>query len=64
VTHCCGPGTIRYHRPLQISGHPELWSVVIPLWTDTGSRSDLTLEATIEDRAEGPVVEIGDIHVM
>jgi hypothetical protein len=49
---------------IQVSGHPGLWSVVIPLWTATEGTSDLTLEATIEDRAEGPVVTIGNIHVM
>ena len=49
---------------IQVSGHPDRLSVVIPLWTDNGGRSDLTLEAAIEDRAEGPVAEIGNIHVM
>ena len=33
---------------------PELWSVIIPLWTGAEGRSDLLLEATVEDRVEGP----------
>jgi hypothetical protein len=45
-------------------GRPDLWSVVIPLWTEAEGRSDLSLEATIEDRAEGAIVEIGGIHVL
>jgi hypothetical protein len=49
---------------IQVSGHPGRWLVVIPLWTAAEGRSDLTLGATIEDRAEGPVVEIGNIHVL
>jgi hypothetical protein len=47
-----------------VDGHPDLWSVVIPLWTEAKGRSDLSLAATIEDRAEDPVVEIGGIHVL
>ena len=45
-------------------GRPDLWSVVIPLWPEAEGRSDLSLEATIEDRAEGAIVEIGGIHVL
>jgi hypothetical protein len=48
----------------QVSGQPRQWLVVIPLWTAAEGMSDLTLEATIEDRAEGPVVEIDNIHVL
>ncbi len=49
---------------VRIDEHPDLWSVVIPLWTEAEGRSDLSLEATIEDRAEGLVLEIGGIHVL
>ena len=49
---------------VRVGGQPELWSVIIPLWTEAEGRSDLSLEATIEDRPEGPVVEIGNIHVL
>jgi hypothetical protein len=48
---------------VRVGGQPGLWSVIIPLWTEAEGRSDLSLEATIEDRVEGPVVEIGGIHV-
>jgi hypothetical protein len=43
---------------------PELWSVIIPLWTGAEGRSDLLLEATVEDRVEGPVVEVRSVHVL
>jgi hypothetical protein len=49
---------------VQVGGQPELWSVIIPLWTRAEGRSDLSLEAIVEDRPEGPVVEIGNIHVL
>jgi|HubBroStandDraft_1064217.scaffolds.fasta_scaffold1175769_1 hypothetical protein len=49
---------------IQVSGHPELWSVVVPLWTKAQGRSDLTLEATVEDRDENPIVRIDNIHVL
>ena len=49
---------------IQISEHPKLWSIVIPLWTDIEGRSDLTLEATVEERGEGPIVTIDNIHVL
>ena len=43
---------------------PELWSVIIPLWTGAEGRSDLLLEATVEDRVEDPVVEVRSVHVL
>ena len=43
---------------------PELWSVIIPLWTGAEGRSDLLLEATVEDRVEGPAVEVRSVHVL
>lgn len=49
---------------VQVGGQPGLWSVIIPLWTQTEGRSDLSLEAIPEDRPEGPVVKIGNIHVL
>jgi hypothetical protein len=47
-----------------VGGQSELWWVTIPLWTRTEGGSDLSLEAMIKDRPEGPVVEIGNIHVL
>ncbi len=41
-----------------------MWSVITPLRTQPEGRSDLSLEAMVEDRPEGPVVEIGNIHVL
>ena len=31
---------------VRVSGRPDLWSVVIPLWTEAEGRSDLSLEVT------------------
>jgi hypothetical protein len=55
------------HDPQQVDvmpTSPELWSVIIPLWTGAEGRSDLLLEATVEDRVEGPVVEVRSVHVL
>ena len=43
---------------MPVDGQPELWLAIIPLWTEAEGRSNLSLEATVEDRAEGPVVEV------
>jgi hypothetical protein len=48
---------------VQVGGQPGLWSVIISLWTQAEGRSDLSLEAIVEDRPEGLVVEIENIHV-
>ena len=64
-TRCVGPGLSRRVIPLppegwdladavRVGGRPEQWFVAIPLWTSEEGRSDLTLEATVEDRTEGP----------
>jgi hypothetical protein len=49
---------------VQIGGQPGLWSVIIPLWTQAEGRSDLSLEAMVEEGAEGLIVEIENIHVL
>ena len=50
---------------IQVTGKkPATWSVSVPLWTREESRSDLTLELTIEDRVDGPRVDIDNIHVL
>lgn len=48
---------------LQLEASPGTWSVVIPLWTSQEGRSDLSLEATINDIDDGPVITIDNIHV-
>lgn len=40
------------------------WSVELPLWTVEEGRSDLTLQADVTERPEGPFVVINDIHVL
>jgi hypothetical protein len=49
---------------MPVEGQPGLWPVIIPLWTEAEGRSDLSVEATVEDRVEGPVVEVRSIHVL
>ena len=46
-------------KAVRVGVQPEPLSVVTPRWIEARGRSDLSLGATIEDRAEGSVVEIG-----
>lgn len=48
---------------IQLEASPGTWSVVIPLWTGQEGRSDLSLEATINDFDDGPVIMIDNIHM-
>lgn len=48
---------------IQLQAEPGTWSVVIPLWTDQEGRSDLSLEATVRDLADGTTITIDNIHV-
>jgi hypothetical protein len=48
---------------IQRQQHPSTWSLVIPLWTLQEGRSDLSLEATAQDLADGPLITIDDIRV-
>ncbi len=43
---------------------PPSWSVRMPLWTEEEGRSDLSVELTITELAEGFKIEIDDIHVL
>ena len=48
---------------IQLQADPGTWSVVIPLWTSQEGRSDLSLEATVDDLADGPLITIDNIRV-
>lgn len=44
---------------------PEAWSVYVDLWTAEEGRSDLTLELTLRDSAQGTYsVEVDNLHVL
>ena len=62
LSRCRRKSEIYGHYP--ISEHPKLSSSVIPLSTQFEGRSDLTLEATVEESGEGPIVTIDNIHVL
>ena len=50
---------------IQIRGAvPPRWSVTMPFWTKEEGRSDLSLELTVTEAPDGPIVEIDDIHVL
>jgi hypothetical protein len=49
---------------VEVEGSPGTWSLVVPLWTVQEGRSDLSLEATAQDLATGPVITIDGIHVL
>lgn len=40
------------------------WSIRAPLWTLEEGRSDLTLELTVTDEADGPSIELDDLKVI
>lgn len=44
---------------------PRRWSVDVELWTAEEGRSDLTLELTLSETANGSLdIEIDDLHVL
>jgi hypothetical protein len=46
-------------------GGPRQWSVVMPLWREPGQRSDLSLELTLIEGADGCLtVEVDDLHAL
>jgi len=49
-----------------ISGsNPQLWSVVVPLWSQEEGRSDLSLEITVQDSPDQKyLIDIDDLHVL
>lgn len=48
----------------EIAARPGCWWVVVPLW-DASGRSDLSLEATVEETPQGLInVAIDNIHVL
>lgn len=65
------PGTLTTLPPegwdiadaIQLQADPDTCSAVIPLWTGQEGRSDLSLEATVTDLDDGPLITIDDVHV-
>jgi hypothetical protein len=50
---------------LVLGSNPLQWSVVVPLFTQEEGRSDLSLELSLSEQANGGhSVEIDDIHVL
>jgi len=43
---------------------PRRWSVTMPLWTQQEGCSDLSIEATVKEGLDGPVIELDDIRVL
>ena len=48
----------------QIDGKPGVFAVDLPLWTREEGRSDLTLQFMLMVTADGPRLEIDDLHVL
>jgi hypothetical protein len=49
---------------IAIDGQPGVWAIVVDIWTTDESPSDLTLEATVTESAEGISVTVDNLHVM
>lgn len=43
---------------------PPTWSVRCDLWTEEEGKSDLSLELTVIDAADGTVIEVDNLHVL
>jgi hypothetical protein len=46
------------------NAQPKKWSIAMPLWTHEEGRSDLTMEMTIIEKANGFAIELDDLHVL
>lgn len=46
------------------NAQPNKWSIAMPLWTQEEGRSDLTMEMTIIEKANGFAIELDDLHVL
>ena len=48
----------------RVEVEPDTWWAVVPLWTKEEGKSDLSLEATLHERAGRVSVEIDNVHIL